>query len=179
MEGVGLRVQSQLCAACESAVTMERLRVILTNSLLVFVLVTVGYALGRNSVVGRPTAEGAGMSSVSRLDVYYMHSTFRCETCDTIERLTLETLKSKFPVELKSGQIKWASVDFQEDEVLARRFDVVSSCVVLSLEKDGVLVDSRRLDDVWSLVSKPVEFESYIADAARPFLKRLGDEVAP
>lgn len=48
--------------------------------------------------------------------------------------------------------------DFQENEVLARQFEVAASCVVVVERKYGVVLDYKRLDDAWSKMKDTVAF---------------------
>ncbi len=157
-----------------------------TRALLAFVLFTLGFGVGRE--VGRrqtaasttaaasaPAAQGAASPATahaeSKVVVYYLHATFRCVTCNTIERLAKQTLDDVFADDLAAGRIEWRTADFQEREDLAKRYDVASSTVVVVRCVDGQETGFRRLDDVWTLVNKPAEFREYIAAAIREYLR--------
>ena len=153
---------------------MEKSRKILTRLLLVFVLVSIGFALGRHSLKNGGYHGDKSVGSGAWVAVYYMHSTFRCETCNTIEKMTRELLDKAYAGELADGRIKWREVDFQEDEALAEKFGVVASCVVVARVKEGGIVDFKRLDEVWTLMQKPDRFNQYISNAVNLFLGRNG-----
>ena len=100
----------------------------LRNVLLAFVLITIGFALGKESAqrriaaavpagsgnsTARPVADAKGQTKVL---VYYAHTTFRCVTCNTIEALTQKTLKRRFGDESAAGVVEWRVVNFQEDD---------------------------------------------------------------
>lgn len=156
---------------------------IVRNALLAFVLITIGFAIGRESErrsarTGTQTAlaplAAAGASAVTehadRVVVYYAHTTFRCITCNSIEEMAHGVLTSQFADELASGAAQWQSVNFQDDEAFAKRYEIVSSCVVVVGMKGDGEIGFRRLDEVWTLVKDPPAFEKYIADAVREFL---------
>lgn len=151
--------------------------------LLTFVVFTVGFGVGKE--VGRRQASATippGPAPVPSTDakapapaedkviVYYLHATFRCVTCNTIERLAKEVVETQFAEALAAGRIAWYEGDFQVEEDLAKRFDVVSSCVVVAKRVYGKETDFQRLDEVWTLVDKPAEFGEYIAGAIRKYL---------
>ena len=71
------------------------MRKILTNGLLAFALTSIGFALGKHSV--KPEQQAASPSSKSgrHVAVYYLHSTFRCVTCNTIEKMARELLDKR------------------------------------------------------------------------------------
>lgn len=97
--------------------------------------------------------------------VYYLHSTFRCDTCNTIEKMTKDLLERNYTAELQTGRIVWSEVDFQEDLALAEKFEVAASCVVVAKLKDGNISSYSRLDEVWTLMEDPQAFDSYIKSA--------------
>lgn len=150
---------------------MERLQKILTSGLLAFVLISIGFALGKHSVSDRQTptlANGNGR----RVAVYYLHSTFRCETCGTIEKMTRKLLDKSYRSELAAGKIQWIEDNFQENDALAKQFDVVASCVVVADMKDGTVLNFKRLDEVWTLMTDAEAFDRYISDAIDGYLKK-------
>ena len=152
--------------------------------LLTFAVFTLGFGVGKE--VGRrqvsvpPTSAPADTSitqdkapapAEDKIIVYYLHATFRCVTCNTIERMAKEVVETQFADALAAGRIAWREADFQVEEDLAKRFDVVSSCVVVANRVNGKETEFQRLDEVWTLVDKPAEFREYIAAAIRKYLR--------
>jgi hypothetical protein len=143
---------------------LERLKKITTNLLLAFALISFGFMLGKNFV--KPVENtGAAITNSNHVAVYYLHSTFRCVTCNTIEKQTRELLNSSYRNELANETIVWQEIDFQENETIAKKFDVIASCVVVGRVVEGEFVEYQRLDKVWELVDRPGEFKKYIAGA--------------
>ncbi|HAS82513.1 MAG TPA: hypothetical protein DCS43_07540 [Verrucomicrobia bacterium] len=157
---------------------MEKLKQILTNALLAFALISTGFALGKHAVKPDvpadpqlPTANGR------QIAVYYLHSTFRCVTCNTIESMTKALLDSTYSDALAAGAIQWHEVDFSENTAMAKQFEIVASCVVVAEMKDGIVTDYKRLDDVWTLMEDPAAFNAYISTAIDGYLKKTGGGV--
>lgn len=157
----------------------EKLQTTIRNLLLAFVLVSIGFALGKHSVrrgAGpaeqsvKPTASPVSPTT-PRVRVYYLHATFRCATCNTIEKMTREVLDQQFSEALADGRIEWREADFQENEALAKQFDVITSCVVVARMRGDTVLDFKRLDEVWTLLSDPQKFNSCIGGAVRAFLE--------
>ena len=158
-------------------------RAFISRLLIGFVLVSIGFALGRESArrearqpaadagTAIPTAHQAGQDKVI---VYYMHQTFRCVTCNKIESLTGELVKIDFAKPLQDAQLEYRQVNFQENEALAKRYNVVSSCVVLVKVRDGKEVEHKKLDDVWLLIDDRDEFVAYVGGAIREYLGAKG-----
>lgn len=146
----------------------------LRDLLLAFVLISVGFALGKHyegAKIERRQPDSGSKENVIR--VYYMHSTFRCSTCDTIERMTKDLLDSMFKTELETGKIVFIDENFQKNKALAEKFDVTASCVVVAEVEEGKITNFERLDEVWTLMKDPVRFNQYISDSVRNFLAKL------
>lgn len=148
---------------------MKNGRNIIINLLLSFVLVSIGFALGKHSA-SRPATATQPEPMAEKINVYYMHATFRCVTCNTIEKLTKQLLDSKYKKQMQNGSIIFSEVNFQKNEQLAKQFDVLSSCVVVARTKNGKIISFERLDKVWELVSNPDEFYAYLSKAIDGFL---------
>lgn len=155
---------------------MDLVRNMLKNALLAFVLVTVGFAIGKETTIRSTRHTSAKVPAIREagqaagIDIYYLHAMVRCATCNSIERMTHEVLTSRFAAELADGRINWRVANFQEDEKLAKRFQVVSSGVIVArTDKEGK-ESYRSLDDVWTLIDDPAAFKKYVAKAVREYL---------
>ena len=152
------------------------------NILLAFVLITIGFALGKESAKRHFVTSGqsdtsagkthlsAGESTESKVVVYYAHTTFRCVTCNTIEEMAKATISNAFSNELTNGVVEWRTVNFQTDEKFASRYEIVSSCVVVVGMNGAVETGYKRLDDVWTKVKEPEAFIEYVTDAVLKYL---------
>ena len=158
--------------------TMEKAKNITRNALLAFVLVSIGFALGKEVTARRQTpttgpespAPVAPAATDDKVVVYYLHTTFRCVTCNEIERLTKALVKTEFAEDLAAGRIQWQEANFQQDESLAKRYEVVSSCVVVVNIQGGKEREFQRLDDVWTRYQDPADFNGYVGAAIRKYL---------
>ncbi|MBN2281724.1 MAG: hypothetical protein JXQ65_14170 [Candidatus Marinimicrobia bacterium] len=153
---------------------MEKFKKITTNLLIAFALISFGVMLGKNSV--KPIESSVSKSNDNNgnyVAVYYLHSTFRCVTCNTIEKLTINLLNSSYKNKLSNGEIKWQEIDFQENEAIAHKFNVIASCVVVGLVKNGEFVEYERMDDVWELVNKPTEFYDHVSKVIDANLEKI------
>jgi hypothetical protein len=153
---------------------MTTFRSIASNILLAFVLVTIGFALGKASArravseravpdpVAVATNVGSTVEGALQVHVYYAHTTVRCSTCNTMEKLGTKVVEGRYAAELADGRVSWKVVDFQQDEGFAKRYEVVSSCIVVVTTRGGKETGHRRLDDVWTHVRNPAVFETYM-----------------
>ncbi|GEM_PF-453402 len=161
----------------------EKYKKLITYLLLAFVLVSIGYALGKHSVVtgtvngNMVAASNGGTTSAERLvKIFYMHATFRCVTCNSIESRAKLLVERDFADAWTSKKILWEEINFQENEALAKKFDVVASCIVVSVVQGDEILEFNRLDDVWPLLEKPAEFDIYVADAVKKALGKINGD---
>ena len=142
--------------------------------LLAFVMVSIGFAFGRHSV--NPASAGARqMTGPAVVQVYYLHATFRCPSCNTIEKLTRALLDKQYKDELSSGAIIFREANFQTDTALSKQFGVVAGCVVVAAVRDGKTIDFLRLDEVWTRMNDPAAFDKYLNDAIAAMRKKTVD----
>ena len=147
--------------------------------LLAFVLVSIGFAAGkevgrRSGQGGAPapprTAAGDANRPADKVIVYYMHTTFRCITCNRIEALAESVVKGDFAEALGAGRVEWKTLDFQEHDDLAKRYGVGTSTVVVVKVRGGREVAFKRLDEVWTKVNDADAFSRYVGGAVREML---------
>jgi len=151
---------------------------ILKHGLLAFVLVTIGFAIGKEVTLRRmeqaPPHEalstGQGKDQVV---VSYAHATIRCVSCNTIERLIKETLDEQFAEAVTQEKVHFQEVNFQENSRFAKRYEIVANCVVLRQIAEGQETKYERLDKVWELYENPPAFKQYLGDAIRAYLDAL------
>lgn len=140
---------------------------VVRSLLLGFVLISIGFALGKEFTLrSMRTTQASGPAPIGvggdKVIVYYVHGTIRCVTCNKIEKMAHEIVQRDFASDLQGGRIEWRTANFQTDEDLARRYDIVSSTVVLVKVSQGREVESRKLSDVWIHVDSPPAFTAYV-----------------
>lgn len=145
------------------------------RGLLFFVIFTLGFGLGKERglrlAVVRNMPPPCTATETRKVIVYYLHATFRCATCNSIEKLARQVVEEEFGKERAAGRIEWRMANFQEREDLAARYAVAASTVVVVDIKDGVEKGFKRLDDVWTLYDRPEAFTAYVGGAIREFLR--------
>ncbi len=159
---------------------MGKWKSIIKNLLLASVLISIGYAIGKNTTMrsaGKSDTSSGNAKAGQYLRVYYTHATLRCETCNNIEKMTHELLESKFKKKLDDGHIEWQVVNFQENDAFAKEFDVTTSGVIAVLMNGDKVVDFERLDEVWTLIDDPPAFNSYLEKAFLKFISTSGGGV--
>ena len=153
---------------------------ILKKGLLGFVLITIGFTIGKEVTLRRiqPSQIDAKPIGQDQVVVSYVHATIRCVTCNTIERLVKETLDEGFADAVAQKQLRYEEVDFQQNTAFAKQYEIVANCVVLRQIVEGNDVRHVRLDKVWQLYDDPKAFKKYLADAIQAYLNpSSGDSV--
>ena len=161
---------------------MKKTVSLVKNILLAFILISIGFALGKNYALQNAKTKTSDQKAYeiensSYIHVYYFHSTFRCSTCNKIEEMTKKLLENNFKDNLNKREILFSDIDFQSDEKLAVKFGIFASCVVVAMEKDGKTVEYKRLDEVWTLIEKPKDFNQYISSAITNYLTKINQGV--
>jgi hypothetical protein len=118
---------------------------------------------------GIPASSGDKVESEPVNDglvVYYFHGNIRCPTCRSIESQSHETVQTDFAAQLKSGEMAWKILNYEESAVapLAEKFKLDKPVVVLAKMKSGQIEDWKRLDKVWALEGDKSAFTKYIHD---------------
>jgi hypothetical protein len=103
--------------------------------------------------------------------VYYLHATFRCATCNAIEAMTDELIRTEFADALASGRLEWRRVDYLQDEQLASHYKVGGNMVVVARFRDGKEVQAKRLDKVMDLANDRARFLDYVRPVIAESLK--------
>ena len=157
----------------------EHMRMWTARLLLGFVLITIGFSLGRRTApmpVSNENVSNISSEPVTahrdQVVVYAAHMTFRCPECNQIEWFARELIETEFADALADGRLVFRTVDYMRDTAFARRYNISSSTLVVT--RDGS-DDFQRLDDVWTKVRNREEYFDYVRAAIRDSLETGGD----
>jgi len=94
-----------------------------------------------------------------------------CASCRKIKAYLQQTLEADFSGPLRGGQLALRSGDYLQpaNRHLARRYELVTTTVVLVERRGGAEVRSRKLDRVWKLLNDEAAFRTYVRDEVRRF----------
>jgi len=146
---------------------------IIRNLLLAFVLISIGFALGKEYTLRTMKLTQPGTLAAGRQNtviVYYLHGNIRCVTCNNIEKMAKEIVQRDFAQEVQAGRIEWRAANYQKDEEMALRYNAFSSAVVLVRQTSGKEAEFKKLGEVWILADDPPRFTKYVSDEIRAFL---------
>lgn len=90
---------------------MNNFQTITKNILLAFVLITIGFSLGKETTLRKikPVASTNETETDNKVIVYYLHATFRCITCNTIEKMTARLAPIKIFATIENWSYKMAT----------------------------------------------------------------------
>ena len=89
-----------------------------------------------------------------------------------LDSLVIKGLKCyKYSKEITDGKVEFVQMNFQKNETLAKRFDIIFSCVVVAKIEAGKITAHQTLEKVWELFRKPAEFNAYISNAIQLYMK--------
>lgn len=112
------------------------------------------------SVAPAPVATG-------HLVTFYFHGDKRCQSCNAIERLTREALKS----ETDGGMVEIRSVNVDEapNAHFVQDFQLAMRTVVLAEEAGGKVTRWKRLDECWDRFRDVEDYTAYIQRSFKAF----------
>jgi hypothetical protein len=168
---------------------IKKPKTIITLFLLIFVAVSLGYAVIKESGLreklrspaphvtkGTTKTETQGTTEAAEPDskvvAYYFHGNTRCVTCRTIESYAKEAIESGFPDALKKGQLEFkvVNIDEPENEHFVQDYQLSASSFVLARFERGKQRDWKNLQLVWELVRHHDAFTIYVQEEAKSFL---------
>jgi hypothetical protein len=107
-----------------------------------------------------------------QLVVYYLHGTFRCPSCNTIERLTKQAVEQGFAEQLATGrmQLKILNIEESGNEHFAEDYKLYTKSVILSDLKNGKEIQWKNLEKIWTLLHDEAKFIEYIKTEIKSYL---------
>jgi hypothetical protein len=153
---------------------------IVSQLLLIFVFISIGFALGRETSRRSLSQTHDGTSNSvattnpsqeSKVVAYYFYGAIRCKTCNKIETIAKEVVETMFARELKDGRLEWKAMNFQENEDLAQRYNIASSSLVIVRKQGSHDEKFENLEEVWTLVDDKPAFVSYVRKALQSSLE--------
>ena len=109
----------------------------------------------------------------SKVIAFYCHGTFRCSTCQTIEKYSHDAIYQYFSKELSTRKLEFKSVNVEEPEShhYIQDYQLFSKSLVLVLYKDEKQVKWKNLKEIWIHVGDKDKFFQYVKEEVEGFLK--------
>jgi hypothetical protein len=124
----------------------------------ILIVVTALFTLGLNAQDAVQVADNQ-----EKLEVYYFHLTHRCATCNAVENETKKALEENYPEKMKSGEIVFTSLNFEdeENEEIAEKLNVSGQALIFI--RGGNWVDLTDDGFLYARV-KPQKFHMIVQD---------------
>lgn len=105
--------------------------------------------------------------------VIYFHGNRRCHTCVTIEEYIKEAVNGYFEEEMKSGKVKWAAINYDEEknEHYLKDFNMFNQTLILIKYKNGKQTEWKDCEKIWELVRDRDKFLDYVKKEVKDYLK--------
>lgn len=130
--------------------------------------------LGHKAAAATESADKPTPSKAVVTKAYYLHNTFRCETCQSIEEQARRTIEEDFAKEIKAGTLVFASlnVDDKPYEHYLDDFKLTSASLVLTDDR-GPYGHWKMLPRTWDLVHDPAAFRDYVFKETQAYLAEI------
>ena len=127
------------------------------------------------AVINAGSLAFASDNQPAKITAYYFHGSFRCVTCNNMEKYSREAIETNFKDAIASGKLEFKTVNVDEraNEHFVKDYQLYTKAVVLSLEKDGKEVKSKNLDQIWQLVRNKQKFIEYVTGEVNTFMEGL------
>lgn len=114
-------------------------------------------------------------SQNSKVIAYYFHGTYRCSTCQTIERYSREAIENYFSKELRDGRLEFKplNTDEPENRHFIQDYQLFTKSLVITLYKDDKQIKWKNLTEVWVHVGDKENFYKYVKDEIESLLKEI------
>ncbi len=105
------------------------------------------------------------------LKIYYFHTSFRCHTCNMIEKHTKDAIYDNFSKELENEKIifKIINIELDENKHYVDKYKLITKSVIVSKVLEDTVKEWKNLDKIWFLHKEPNKFKKYIVDEIKKY----------
>lgn len=124
-----------------------------------------------------PAAPPSAAVAPPPVQALYLHGTFRCETCNSIEEQAKRAITEDFAAQIQAGGLQFASLNMDKEPHThyGDDFQLTSASLVLT-DGRGPKGRWKVLERTWELVKDPVAFREYVGTETRAFLAATGGQ---
>lgn len=146
---------------------MKNINKYLAILLFVFALVSCGEKKEQSNQTKQVKSEKADL-----VKVIYFYGDYRCPTCRTIEEFSGDAVNEGFENELKSGKLKWETINIDKDENkhFIDDYSLNTMSLVIIKMKDGKELTYKICPKVWELTIDRDEFIKYVQKEIKDYL---------
>ena len=139
---------------------------------LVFVVFSVLIFLAGETGAGDKETEMP--SEKAKIVVSYFYTTYRCPSCETIEKWSHEAITDSFSEALKEGRLIWraVNVDKPENKHFIKDYNLFTKSLIISELKGEKEMKWENMDKVWQLLRDQEKFFSYVTLGVKKYLEK-------
>ena len=103
---------------------------------------------------------------------YYFHTTFRCASCVTIEKVARQVVHERFKKQIDDGLLQFYPVDVEQpgNRHYIEDYQLYSKSLVLVEYQDGKEVRHKNLEGIWQQTSLD-GLRDYLTNEIRAFVE--------
>jgi len=119
-----------------------------------------------------------GQMTDDQVIVYYFTRKFHCQSCETVERILLGTVRERYAKPFSEGRLAMCvvNVDDPVNRHYLNEYPIISNSIFLVRKVNGEVLQSKNLEDVWGIAQDPdaitrfleENLDGYIAEADWP-----------
>jgi hypothetical protein len=110
------------------------------------------------------------VKKTSPTEVYYFHMTRRCNTCQTVEKVTEEAMNEFFVDAIKKGEVAFRSVNLEdkENKELVKKLKVQGQSLLIVNGKEKIDITDKGF---LYAVNEPAKLKAEIKTSVEKFAK--------
>jgi hypothetical protein len=104
---------------------------------------------------------------------YYFHGIKRCISCKKIEAYSRVAIEEGFADEIKSGQLEFRAINYDEKENqhYIKDYELYTKSLIISRVNGEEETEWKNLTKVWELLGSKEKFLDYVRKETRAFLE--------
>ena len=115
----------------------------------------------------------AQQAPTAKVIAYYFHASFRCPTCQKLEKYSKEAIETNFRDALASGKLEFKAVNVEDkgNEHFVNDYQLYTKSLVVSLIENGRETKSKNLTKIWDYAGDKQKFFDYVTSEINSFMK--------
>ena len=131
------------------------------------------FATGISTSSSGEEIKSQSQKAKTKIIAYYFHGIYRCPSCKTIEKWSLDAIKNSFQEELKNGRLVWKALNIEDVQHrhFVKDYSLYTKSLIISEMNGEKEIRWKNLDKVWQLLRNQEKFFSYVAGEVKKYLE--------
>ncbi len=107
--------------------------------------------------------------------VVYFHGDYRCSACIKLEEYSKETVEKYFSKELKSGELKWTTINYDRDKNkhYIKDFQLYTKSLIIIRYKNGKIKEWKNCQKVWQKIRDKSDYFKYVKEEVEDYMEKV------